>query len=78
MMTVKKVISACIDQILQFNSEQEIDRYIGHLKKMKQVYQVVWKNTLDNGLVQLRIKKQYNQAEFLEEGGDTDEQKHVG
>ena len=73
-MKVKKVISACIDRILQFSSEHEVDSYIEGLRKKKQPYQIVWKNTLDNGTVQIRIKTQYNQSDLMK-GGDIDEQK---
>ena len=65
---MKKVISACIDRILQFNSEYEVDCYIEGLKKKKQVYQVVWKNTVDEQTIQIRIKTQYNQSDFMKEG----------
>lgn len=65
---MKKVISACIDRILQFNSEYEADHYIEQLRKKKQIFQVVWKNTLDNGCVQIRIRTQYNQSEFMKGG----------
>lgn len=64
---MKKVISACVDQILEFDSEQEIDRLLEGLRFKKQRYSVVWKNTLNNGKVQLRIKKQYNNH-FMEVG----------
>ena len=62
---MKKVISACVDRILQFSSEYEVDIYIKQLEKRKQIYQVVWKNTLKNGNVQIRIKTQYNQSHFM-------------
>jgi hypothetical protein len=62
---MKKVISACVDRILQFSSEHEVDIYIKQLEKRKQIYQVVWKNTLKNGNVQIRIKTQYNQSHFM-------------
>ena len=62
---MKKVISACIDRILQFNSEYEVDHYLEDLKRKKQLYQVVWKNVLKNGDVQIRIKTQYNQSHFM-------------
>lgn len=62
---MKKVISACVDRILQFNSECEVDCYIEDLKRKKQTYQIVWKNTLKNGNVQIRIKTQYNQSHFM-------------
>lgn len=54
---MKKVISACVDQILQFDSEQEVDKYVEQLSGKKQLFQIVWKNTLDNGIVQIRVKK---------------------
>ena len=57
---MKKVISACIDQILEFDSEKEVDKMEESLRRKGQMYSIAWKNTLDNGKVQLRIKKQYN------------------
>ena len=65
---MKKVISACVDQILQFDSEQEVDKYIQWLSGKKQLFQIVWKNALDNGTVQIRVKKQYNNTDFMKEG----------
>ena len=63
---MKKVISACVDQILEFDSEHEVDKLIEFLKSRKQRYTVVWKNTLNNGKVQIRIKKQYNNNDLME------------
>ena len=73
---MKKVISACIDRILQFNSECEVDTYIEQLAKKKQLFQVVWKNTLENGTVQIRVKTQYNQI-LWNKVVMNDEQKYV-
>ena len=67
---MKKVVSACIDRVLQFNSEYEVDQYIEKLRKNKQIFQVVWKNALENGCVQIRVKTQYNQSDFMTEGGE--------
>lgn len=64
---MKKVISACVDQILEFDSEQEVDRLLEDLKMKHQRYSVIWKNNLNDGKVQIRIKKQYNNH-FMEEG----------
>ena len=66
---MKKVISACIDRILQFSSEREAECYIEDLKSKRQLYHVVWKNTLENGNIQIRIKTQYNQSDFMKGGG---------
>ena len=66
---MKKVIAACVDQVLQFDSEREVDCYLENLKRKKQQFSIVWKNKFGNGTVQIRIKKQYNKNTFLE-GGD--------
>jgi hypothetical protein len=63
---LKKVISAHIDQVLQFDSENELDKFIEGLESKKQQYQVVWKNALGGGKVIMRIKKQYNNNDFVE------------
>lgn len=68
---MKKVISACVDQILEFDSDLEVDRLIENLKSKKQRFTIVWKNTLNNGKVQIRIKKSYNQH-FMEEGENSE------
>lgn len=57
---MKKVLSACIDQILEFDSQVECDRMIERLKQKHQMYSVVWTNQMDSGKFQIRIKKQYN------------------
>ena len=62
---MKKVISACIDQIIEFDSEHEVDKLIEFLQSRKQRFTVVWKNTLNNGKVQIRIKKQYNNNDLM-------------
>lgn len=64
---MKKVISACIDQLLEFDSEQEVGQLLEHLRVTQQKYSVIWKKTLDNGKVLIRIKKQYNNH-FMGEG----------
>lgn len=63
---MKKVISACIDRILEFSSESEVEYYFKELERKKKVYNVVWKKTLGNGKVLIRIKTQYNQSDFME------------
>lgn len=63
---MKKVISACIDRILEFSSESEVEHYLEELKRKKQMHQVVWKNSLGNGKIQIRVKTQYNQSDFME------------
>lgn len=71
---MKKVISACVDQILEFDSEHEIDKLLEDLKFKKQRFSVLWKNTLNNGKVQIRIRKSYNNH-FMEEGEESNAEK---
>lgn len=63
---MKKVIAAHVDQILEFDSEKEITKFLEGLEFKKQLYQIVWKNILGNGKVQIRIKRQYNKNDFVE------------
>ena len=64
---MKKVITACVDQVLEFDSEKEIDKLIDDLRSKKQRFSVTWKRVLKNGKIQIRIKKQYNNH-FMEIG----------
>lgn len=72
---MKKVISGCIDQVIQFDSEQEIEKLLEHLKSRKQRFAIVWKNCLNDGKVQIRIRirRQYNNH-FMEEGENSEQE----
>ncbi len=57
---MKKVIAACIDQVLEFDSETSFDEYIKDLERKKQWFKVVSMEHKENNSVVVRIKKQYN------------------
>ena len=57
---MKKVIAACIDQVLEFDSEGSYDEYIKDLERKKQWFKVVSIEHKENKSVVVRIKKQYN------------------
>lgn len=63
---MKKIISACIDQVILFDEELELERFINHLKSRKQKFRLVTKEVKDDGKVLVRIKRQYNNH-FMEE-----------
>ena len=68
---MKKVIAACIDQILQFDSQREVDRFLNDLTEKKQVHSVIWQNIMEDKKVRIRIKRQYNNHFMSEaEGGE--------
>lgn len=68
---MKKVLAACIDQVLLFDSIQEVDSLEADLKRKHQTYAIKQIEHLENGQVKVRIKKRYNNNEFLDEGGDS-------
>lgn len=61
---MKKILSAWIEQILQFDSESEHMEYINHLEQKKQKFLVVEQEQDSSGKVTLHIKKQYNNNVF--------------
>nr|WP_308742069.1 hypothetical protein [uncultured Anaerocolumna sp.] len=63
---MKKVICACIDQLLQFDSKQEVELFIELLKSKNQQFKIEFIQNMPNGTVQVRIKKQYNNNSFEE------------
>ena len=64
---MKKILSAWIEQILQFDSELEYMAYISDLEQKEQKFIVVEQNQDDSGKVTLHIKKQYNNNIFSSE-----------
>lgn len=65
---MKKILSAWIEQILQFDSESEYMEYINDLEQKKQKFLVVEQEQEQeqesSGKVTLHIKKQYNNNVF--------------
>lgn len=61
---MKKILSAWIEQILQFNSKLEYMAYISDLEQKKQKFKVVEQNQDESGKVTLHIRKQYNENIF--------------
>lgn len=61
---MKKILSAWIEQILQFDSKLEYMAYISDLEQKKQKFRVVEQNQDVSGKVTLHIQKQYNSNVF--------------
>lgn len=72
---MKKIIAAWIEQILEFPSKLEYLAYMEILKQKNQRFHVVKEEQLQSGVVQIRIRKQYNNNAFPDdiEGGDISE-----
>jgi hypothetical protein len=65
---VKKVISAAIYQIIQFDNEEEFEDYISKLKRNNQEFILEEKTKYPDGKVEIKIMKQYNNNKFIERG----------
>lgn len=67
---MKKVLEACIDQILQFDSEKEFEVFVEGLERKPHQFKVVNHYGLADGRHIARVKKQYNANKFMEKDGD--------
>ena len=65
---MKKVVSAAIYQIIQFDNEEEFQNYISKLQQNHQKYILVQKIKHPDGKVEIKIMKQYNNNKFIEGG----------
>lgn len=61
---MKRIITAWIEQILEFDSKLEYLAYIEELKQKKQKFREVAYEQLESGIVRVRVQKQYNKNNF--------------
>ncbi len=62
---MKKVKIAWIEQILEFDSVEEVSAYTASLKNGRpQKFKIIDERILETGKVELRIRKQYNNNAF--------------
>lgn len=65
---MKKVVSAAIYQIIQFDDEQEFENYILKLQQNHQEFILESKTKYPDNKVEIKIMKQYNNNKFIERG----------
>lgn len=65
---LKKVVSAAIYQIIQFDDEQEFENYILKLQQNHQEFILESKTKYPDDKVEIKIMKQYNNNKFIERG----------
>lgn len=65
---MKKVISAAIYQMIQFDDEKEFEDYISKLQRNNQEFILKEKTKEHDGKVTIKIMKQYNNNKFIERG----------
>lgn len=71
---MKKVISAAIYQIIQFDDEQEFEKYILKLQQNHQEFILESKTKYPDDKVEIKIMKQYNNNKFIERGDKCESQ----
>ncbi len=65
---MKKVISAAIYQMIQFDDEKEFEDYISKLQRNNQEFILKEKIKEPDEKVTIKIMKQYNNNKFIERG----------
>lgn len=65
-----KVLTACIDQVIRFNTEIELKGFLDGLDARKQQYKFISRTILPDGGVIVRIQRQYNNSPMPGEGGE--------
>lgn len=66
---MKKVISACIEQFIEFDSEMEYITFQHDLKNGNKKYKILKEEKLQSGKYKIHLIKQYNNNHFPERGG---------
>lgn len=63
---MKKVIAACIDRILEFDTQQEATNYLEGLRSKKTEFRVLDRGEVPPGKYRVRIQEQYNKSPMIE------------
>ena len=62
---MKKVIAACIDRVLEFDTQQEAAKYLETLRDKKSEFRVLNRKEVA-GKYRIRIQEQYNKTPMIE------------
>lgn len=59
---MKRIVTACIDELLRFENRSEADIFLRRLKYSPRRHRVESVQNLEDGTVMIRLKRQYNNA----------------
>lgn len=62
---MKKIIAACIDRIIEFDTQQEATTYLEGLRAKKTDFRIVNREEVD-GKYRIRIQEQYNKSPMIQ------------
>lgn len=63
---MKKVIAACIERVLEFDSPEEAKEYLDGLKAAGKKFRIIWDCDVSGEKKQIRIQEQYNKSPMIE------------
>lgn len=63
---MKKVIAACIDRILEFDTQQEAAKYLETLREKNSEFRILYREDAD-GKCRIRLQEQYNKSPMIKE-----------
>ena len=61
---MKKIIEACIDRILEFDTQEEAAEYLEALRNKKTAFLIVNREAV-NGKYRIRVQEQYNKSPMI-------------
>lgn len=61
---MKKIIEACIDRVLEFDTQEEAAEYLETLRKKKTAFRIVNRKAV-NGKYRIRVQEQYNKSPMI-------------
>ena len=61
---MKKLIAACIDRVLEFDTQQEAAKYLETLRDKKSEFRVLNREEVA-GKYRIRIQEQYNKSPMI-------------
>lgn len=62
---IKKIIAACIDRIIEFDTQQEAATYLEGLRTKKTDFRIINREEVD-GKYRIRIQEQYNKSPMIQ------------
>lgn len=62
---MKKVIAACIDRVLEFDTQQEAAKYLETLRDKKSEFRILNREEV-NGKYRIRIQERYNKSPMID------------
>lgn len=64
---MKKVLSAAIVKILEFDSPEEAKEYLDKIKAAGKNFRVMWECDVAGGERQIKVQEQYNKSPMIQD-----------